>query len=163
MGSEKFFILIILLVLSAAAFVYIGINFSRHGSAYSLPASLPPTTSSTSTIHTNTTKVQENAPALTSTVVYTASGFTPAVVVVRDNNDHTGCFVAVFNKSVSALTIRLSPYSSEDNLGVLYPPIPPGQSVLIDPRYRVPKIAFHNHTNPAQEFSVAFDQTCSSE
>lgn len=95
-----------------------------------------------------------------STVEYKSGEFTPSVVTLRNNAEHTGCFLTVVNRDYRPLLIRLSPHTAGENWGSLYPEIPAGGSISIDPRYRIPKIAYHDHRNPGEEFSVILEKEC---
>lgn len=89
------------------------------------------------------------------TVFYSGNEFTPNNVVVKD-----ACLLEIVNKSEEPLLIRLNPHSEKNNIGVQYPKIAPENSLLLDPRYRIPQIGFHNHGNPNHAFSVTLDKEC---
>lgn len=88
------------------------------------------------------------------------NGFIPNRIKIKPEESGLGCFIKIVNKSVKPLTIRLSPHSSKDNHGFLYPSIPPGEDSIIDPRYRIEKIAFHNHEKPKDDFFVDMNSQC---
>ena len=71
-----------------------------------------------------------------------------------------GCMIAIQNQSPHPLIIRLSPYHAKDDYGFPYPPIPAGESVLIDARYHLTDIALHNRENPKQQFRIHFNPPC---
>ena len=96
-----------------------------------------------------------------STVVYKSGAFASSTIILRDNEEHTGCFVTIVNRDSRPLLIRLSPHTAGENWGTLYPEIPAGGSISLDPRFRIPKIAFHNHKNLSEEFSVTLGESCS--
>jgi|SRR3989344_1752847 len=104
--------------------------------------------------------VPENQPNLSKrSVFYMGSKFTPQSITIQ-NKDNDGCILSLTNQDLKPLLIRLSPHSEKDDRGVLYPEILPGESMLIDPRYRIPEIAFHNHKNPHEEFRVVLGESC---
>lgn len=92
-------------------------------------------------------------------VTYRTSGFSSSVVMVEEH-DSDGCFITIQNESPRELLIRLSPHTEADNWGSQYPPIEPGGELIIDPRYRITSVAFHNHKNPKEEFMVNFGAGC---
>lgn len=103
------------------------------------------------------TKIVDSAPT-SGMVVYENGKFSPSRVNLGDTESN--CVISVMNKSAAPLLVRLSPHSPTDSQGVLYPEIQPGQSMLLDPRFRIPAIAFHNHRNPREEFSVDLGSVC---
>ncbi|MBI2640528.1 MAG: hypothetical protein HYW91_01420 [Candidatus Sungbacteria bacterium] len=103
-------------------------------------------------------KSGEEAPA--ATIQYFASGFSPKKILLRQDTGGYGCLLQIVNASNQSLIIRLSPHSDKDEQGFAYDPIPAGGISLIDPRYRIPKIAFHNHEKPDEEFSVELGEGC---
>lgn len=92
-------------------------------------------------------------------VIYKNGAFSPLSITIQNKNTGS-CIVSVGNQGSKPLLIRLSPHSEKDDTGSLYPEIPPGESILIDPRYRIPNITFHNHRNPAEEFKVILGEGC---
>lgn len=105
----------------------------------------------------NRTTITDEEPA-GATVVYIAGKFIPTdIKLVRASSD---CFISIVNKSSAPLLLRLSPHSPKDDVGALYPEVKPGDVMLLDPRFRVEKIAFHNHKNPAEEFLVTLGEGC---
>ena len=87
-------------------------------------------------------------------------GFTPNKRSLAYDASGTGCLLVVINDSDKELTVRVSPYTPKDALGVAYPSIPSHETSIIDARYHMPEIQLHNHENPAQEFSLHFDTNC---
>lgn len=106
------------------------------------------------------TKIQEKIAPSGQVVEYTPGGFSPKVIEVKANKGNIDCLLGIFNKSPDSLLIRLSPHSLRDDYGFLYPEILPGETSIIDPRYRIPKIAFHNHQRPSEEFVVILGEGC---
>ena len=94
-------------------------------------------------------------------VRYTGSAFDPASVTVEDGSNRSGCFIAFVNESNATLLLRLAPFSPNDNYGFLYPPIAPGKSGTIDPRYRgIPDPVFYDRNNRAAMMQVHLLATC---
>lgn len=97
----------------------------------------------------------------TSDVRYTGKEFIPARVTLSQHADGTGCFLTIVNESREELIIRLGPHNpGGEDQGFPYSPILPGESLVIDPRYRIEKISLHNHLNPEPEIIVELDQSC---
>jgi hypothetical protein len=102
----------------------------------------------------------DNKP-LTPDVRYTGKEFIPARVTLSQHADVTECFLTVINESTEELIIRLGPHNPDgEDPGFPYSPIPPGESLVIDPRYRIEKISLHNHLDPEPEIIVELDQSC---
>lgn len=93
-------------------------------------------------------------------VTYRTGEFDPQKLTLKANNSGGGCFVRVVNASANPLAIELGPYSAGDYRGPQYAAIPPGGNVLIDPRYRIPKIVFYNRDKPAEDFLVELEKGC---
>jgi len=91
-------------------------------------------------------------------VEYIGGKFVPTHIKLVQSS--SGCFISVANESSASLVLRLSPHSLRDDIGVLYSEVKPGEAMLLDPRFRVEKIAFHNHKNPIEEFSVELGEGC---
>ena len=89
-------------------------------------------------------------------VIYSENTFSPSSIALK--SDH--CVLRIINKSSEELIIRLSPHSEKDNIGFHYSPIPPGQSLAIDPRYGQSDASFHNHKKPNQTFRVHLGRYC---
>lgn len=94
------------------------------------------------------------------TVRYRATdGFSPKQITITSAGLRA-CIFRVINESNTPLTIRLSPHRPQDDWGSPYPPIPSHGESLIDPRYRLDRIAFHNHEKPAEELRVSLEEAC---
>lgn len=93
-------------------------------------------------------------------LTYASGVFSPKEFTIKQNDTGDGCLIRIFNQSSQALNIRLSPHSPKDDRGFHYSAIPPGSAGIIDPRYRLPDVAFHNHDKPDEEFSVHLDESC---
>lgn len=106
------------------------------------------------------TKIKSLDEASMAVVRYSADGFSPKKLTLRQNAEGLGCFVKIINVGDSPLSIHLSPHSISDVRGFLYGPILSNDSLMIDPRYRIDKIAFHNHEKPDDEFSVELSEGC---
>lgn len=92
------------------------------------------------------------------TIRYTMHGFSPNIITLEQNE--MGCVLRIANDTNNILIIRLSPHTLRDNWGFAYAPLAPGASLTIDPRYRIAKIAFHNHERPEEEFKVILRGGC---
>lgn len=92
-------------------------------------------------------------------VTYKDGKFTPQEVTVESAGG--SCTLRIINSGSAPLTIRLSPPPPRDNWGAMYDPIPPGGELIIDPRFRIPEIAFYNKEKPSEEFSVKLGPGCS--
>lgn len=106
------------------------------------------------------TKIKSVDESFMAVVRYSSEGFLPKRVTLRQNTEGLGCFIKIANGSDRPLSIHLSPHSISDERGFLYGPILPNDSLMIDPRYRIDKIAFHNHEKPDDEFSVELGEEC---
>lgn len=106
------------------------------------------------------TRIKSADEASMAMVRYSVDGFSPQKIMLRQNAEGLGCFVKIINESAGTLNIHLSPHSISDARGFLYGPILPNDSLMIDPRYRIDKIAFHNHEKPDDEFSVELGEGC---
>lgn len=93
-------------------------------------------------------------------IIYKNGKFFPAVVTLEQDNSGIGCLITIVNRSEAPLTIRLSPHTERTDWGAQYDAIPPRGELIIDPRFRIPKIAFHNHGKPSEEFSVNLRSSC---
>ena len=95
-------------------------------------------------------------------VRYTDNGFMPEEIDLSQTDSGLGCFIPIVNESREALLLRLSPHEKavKGNYGFMYDAIPPGNSLVIDPRYGRPQESFHNFNHPAHEFAVRFDASC---
>lgn len=93
-------------------------------------------------------------------VVYGGGKFVPQKLVLKANGSGGGCLIRVINSSSNPLTIELGPYNKGDYRGPQYAAIPPGGNILIDPRYRIPKIVFYNRDKPTDDFLVELGDGC---
>ena len=93
-------------------------------------------------------------------VIYKDGKFTPAQITLQGSNPGSNCLLSILNRSSSTLTIRLSPPGKGDNWGPQYEVVFPGKELLIDPRFRIPEIAFYNKEKPSEEFSVKLAGGC---
>ena len=91
---------------------------------------------------------------------HSEKGFVPTRIKVSREMPEGSCLIRIINEGALPLIIRLSPHHPKDDWGVLYPPIPSKSSSIIDPRYRIETIAFHNHEKPSEEFKVDLDSQC---
>jgi hypothetical protein len=92
-------------------------------------------------------------------VRYTGAEFVPQEILLTPENG--GCLVTVLNEDRQDLTVRLGPHNLEGNdPGFSYDSVPPGEAQIIDPRYRIDEISFHNHARPGPDFSVTLDSLC---
>lgn len=89
-------------------------------------------------------------------VIYSENIFSPSSIALESDS----CVLRIINKSDEELIVRLSPHSEKDIIGFHYSPIPPGQSLAIDPRYGDPDASFHNHKKPDQSFRVHLGPRC---
>lgn len=98
-------------------------------------------------------------------ILYRDHHFDPVTVTLEQNTPGTGCVIQVKNESMSPLTIRLSPHEKalKGNWGGQYDPVPPGKSVIIDPRFDMEYASFHNHSEPGEEFHVRIGNSCRSD
>ncbi len=96
-----------------------------------------------------------------SSILYRDNIFTPAHILLTQNKTGVGCYINVVNASSNTLIIRLGPPEVGKEKGFPYPPIAPGQSALIDPRYSgITQALFYNTALPTASFTVNLDQTC---
>lgn len=95
-------------------------------------------------------------------VTYTANGFSPGEIHAdADASSRLGCFVRIKNASSGELVIRLGPFESGKEKGVLYAPIASGDKAIIDPRYsNFLEVLFYNKLMPAHLFRVVVSPTC---
>jgi len=93
------------------------------------------------------------------TVIRYADGaFTPHDVSIKNK---TGCFVEIQNADHLIITPRLGPYDPQKERGFLYPPIAPGKTSLIDPRYGSgTTYSFYEKSKTTADFIVHIDPTC---
>lgn len=105
------------------------------------------------------TKINSEQQFRGAVVRYTTHGFSPHAITLQ-KYDESNCMLHIINDTHDVLIIRLSPHTSRDNWGFTYTPVAPGASLSIDPRYRIPKIAFHNHERPEDEFKVILGDEC---
>ena len=154
--SDKIF-LIILGAIGLGGILVFGIKLMLQPNRASIPSEYnlqnKPNSPQTKIISDTQTKQSRKS------VSYKNKVFFPASTTVQ-NQDGDGCILAIINQDPGSLLIRLSPHSEKDDQGVLYPEIAPGESILIDPRYRIAEIAFHNHRNPNEEFKVILGEGC---
>lgn len=106
------------------------------------------------------TRIVEEQEFSGSSVIYTSGIFSPASITIKENAIGDGCLIRIFNKGDHTLTIRLSPHSAKDDRGFQYSPILSGGAGIIDPRYHLSDVAFHNHEKPVEEFSVHLEKSC---
>lgn len=150
-NNTVFFFVACLLVLGGLVIFFLG---QKESPEVSTPAS---NEKEASAVEAGVTKIVDEPPK-SGSVVYENGKFFPKAVILQGGEG--GCLVSVQNKSSEPLLVRLSPHDPADRQGMQYPEIPPGQSILIDPRFRIPTIAFHNHKNPAEEFLVDPGNAC---
>ena len=99
------------------------------------------------------------------TINYRDHHFTPVTTALEQNAQGTGCVIQVVNQSDTPLAIRLSPHEKalKGNYGGQYDPVPPGKSIIIDPRFDLGYVSFHNHAIPREEFHVRIGNSCRSD
>lgn len=107
----------------------------------------------------NKTIIQEND-TKSNTVFYRSGSFIPKEIKVKNKNGEGSCFITIFNESDKNLEIRLSPHKNEGDFGPRYDLVLPQGSLILDPRFRIPEIAFHNHNSPSAEFKVILGEGC---
>lgn len=107
----------------------------------------------------NKTIIQESDPK-SNNIFYRSGSFSPKEVKVENKNGEGSCFITVFNGSDKNLEIRLSPHKSENDLGPRYDLIIPQGNLILDPRFRIPEIIFHDHNLPSAEFKVILGEGC---
>ena len=93
-------------------------------------------------------------------IYYRSGAFTPKEVRVENINGEGSCLITIFNDSEKELEIRLSPHKNEGDRGPHYDLIPSQGNLILDPRFRIPEIAFHNHNLPSAEFKVILGKGC---
>src|SRR3989338_4806036 len=94
-------------------------------------------------------------------VHYTGEKFVPSQKTLSQNDAGEGCFLTIVNESEEKLAIRLGPHNPEGDDPVFpYSPIPPGESLTLDPRYRIERISLHNHLKPGPEVVIHLDPSC---
>ena len=93
---------------------------------------------------------------------YSDTGFVPtSISLTKEDRARTSCAIKITNESSGELLIRLGPPTEKDNWGVMYPPVPPGELTLIDPRYTgIPKQKFYNRHMPGHTFEAILDPAC---
>lgn len=106
------------------------------------------------------TTIRDNAELETAVVTYDGSKFSPEKVSITSEPGNQSCLLTVVNKSFVPLSIRLSPHDPKDERGFPYPAVLPGEQSIIDPRYRIPEISFHNHEKPNESFSISLAEGC---
>lgn len=107
----------------------------------------------------NKTIIQESDTK--SNIVFYRSGlFVPKEIKVENNDGGGSCFITILNESDKNLEIRLSPHKNEGDLGPRYDLVIPQGNLVLDPRFRIPEIAFHNHSLPFAEFKVILGKGC---
>lgn len=109
----------------------------------------------------NVTQIKEGDDFSGAVVTYSSIGFSPTKITLRANTTGSGCLIRVVNSSLWPLLLRLSPYSDKDNIGFPYSSISPKDSMIIDPRFRIERVAFHSREKPDDEFSVELGEGCS--
>lgn len=107
----------------------------------------------------NQTTIQESDPK-NHLIFYRSGVFTPSKVRVENIDGKGSCFITIFNDSVENLKIGLSPHKKEGDQGPDYNFISPKSSLILDPRFRIPKVAFHNHNLPSAEFKITLGKGC---
>lgn len=110
-------------------------------------------------VYNPTANINSEKEFMDAIVRYTTYGFFPRTITLQ-KYDKSNCMLRIVNNTHDTLIIRLSPHATRDNWGFAYAPLLPGSSLTIDPRYRIPKIAFHNHARPEDEFEVIFSNEC---
>lgn len=90
-------------------------------------------------------------------VTYRDGVFSPNKITINEELD---CVLSVSNIGDKTLKLGLNPHSEKGDPGVIHPDTPPGETILVDPRYRIERIAFHDHNNPANELEVELEGLC---
>lgn len=93
----------------------------------------------------NSVKVVDDQEISAGVVEYKNGIFVPGTIKIDEN---MGCLLAIINRGSEKFKLGLSPHDEKGDLGVDYTEIPPGESILLDPRYRIERIAFHDHNYP---------------
>lgn len=93
-------------------------------------------------------------------VRYTSTGFIPEKIAV--STDEGGlCLTPVVNETNESLILRLGPADKSGSSGPQYEAVHPGESVIIDPRFRIPEVSFFDFSHPERgSFSVALGTGC---
>lgn len=94
------------------------------------------------------------------TVMYHAGIFSPDTITIKPVEGNESCALQIENKDAEEILIRLGPFSEKDNRGFAYNPIPPGASLVIDPRYGMTEEFFYNRARPDSTFRVLLDKKC---
>ena len=110
--------------------------------------------------NTATTRISEERKFKEAVVRYKNGRFLPQEVILGQGDYGADCLITVINESSKPLTLRLSPHTERTDWGAQYDVIPSQGKLIIDPRFRIPKIAFHNHEKPVEEFSVNLGPVC---
>lgn len=128
------------------------------------PAGIAEQKSSVEIRGTETRAVSENNLVLP-TITYREHRFAPITTALEQNASSTGCVIQVTNQSNAPLIIRLSPHEKalKGNHGGQYDPVPPKGSIIIDPRFDLGYVSFHNHAKPSEEFHVRIGNSCRSD
>ena len=105
----------------------------------------------------NSVKVVGDQEISAGVVEYKNGIFTPSVIKIDKS---MGCILGVINASNKVLKLGLSPHAEKGDTGFSYTETPPGETILVDPRYRIDKIAFHDHNHPGSELQVQLEGTC---
>lgn len=144
-----FFVLIALVAAAAIASIFL---FLKNPS----PKETSPAPSVPST---NTSVVQPEAYPDAPTIIYDGA-FHPGTLLL-DGKGSAGCVLLLVNKSSSPLMVGLNPHRPEGDAGPQYKPIPPGGTLLFDPRFvGVTELSFHDHAQPNEIFSLSFAKSC---
>ena len=106
------------------------------------------------------TRVKSKEDFIGPTVLYSGDKFFPANLTLTGKPEGSGCLLMILNESQNTLVVRLSPHSVKDDWGFPYLPISPGAQSVIDPRYHMADVAFHNHEKPSEEFSMHLAEPC---
>ncbi len=108
------------------------------------------------------TTISDEAPR-ESVIRYTLSGFIPQEIMVGVTGQEA-CVITIVNETNESLVLRLGPYDPDDAIGPQYDAVDPGESILIDPRFRIPEIAYHDRAHPERgEFSIILGAGCALE
>jgi hypothetical protein len=90
-------------------------------------------------------------------VTYQDGIFSPSKIKIGERSN---CILAIANTGNGILKLGLSPHNERGDLGVIYNETPPGETILLDPRYRIERIAYHDHNRPAKELEVELEGAC---
>ncbi|GEM_PF-6990970 len=154
-----------LLVLLALTFALTQLNTfnslnQKPTNSNSLPNTSSPKKEGTQESNTSSKTSVGEATSDQNTILYSDAGFQPSKVNLKNAKSSEDCLLRIENQSQTALLLRLSPYSPTDNQGFPYNVILTGKSGVIDPRYRIEKITFHNRNKPTDEFEVVLGGLC---